>query len=237
MKNNYTRKARVYSSLAAMIIPAIILSFVFLYLGIPSIWNTPVATIITSIVPAALINAVAGFFLMELFRSTSKLIFQFPLFSEDETDMPTTKLLMWGSKKRLSDDMINQIAVKVKNEFGITLMTASEERKKKNTLEAKRRVVCAVGQMRELTRGNENLLRYNIQYGFCRNYLGGSVYAILLIAIAIIVNSKVCFMNSVALWVLLTVQIVFDLIFFISLKYRGYAYARALFNAFLTNKK
>lgn len=234
MKNNYTRIARVYSTIAVLLIPTGISFFVFRHMGWTNVRNTEFVSFMLNIVPAVLLNACLCYFLMDLFRSTSKMIFQFPFFSEDETDMPTTNLLSWGYMHRMSDSQITKIAKEVRKRFGITLMSAEEETA--NMLEAKRRIVDAVGKIREETRENENVMRYNIQYGFCRNYLGGSVYALLMIIVSIIVNYNVQFMNNVSLWVFLGLQIILDIICVVSLKYRGNAYARALFNAFLTKK-
>lgn len=236
MKSIYNKRARLFSSIAAMAIPLIVLSFIFIHMGIPTIWDIPGTKAITSFIPSALIIATIGYLLEELFNSTSKIIFQFPLFSENETNMPTTKLLSWSSKERLSDDMIKQIAIRVRYDFGITLMSATEEKKKSNAKEAKRRIVDAVGKIREETRENENLMRYNIQYGFCRNYLGGSVYALLFLVVAIIINCNIAFMNNILLWMLLGIQIILVVLFFFSLKHIGNSYARALYNAYISKK-
>jgi hypothetical protein len=113
-------------------------------------------------------------------------LFQFRLFKEDETEMPTTKLLLWSSAERKSEADIKQIAAKVEADFGIRLLSKDEEIA--NPSEAKRAIVDAVGKIREVTRKNENLQQYNRKYGFCRNYLGACVYAIGAIIFALVVN-------------------------------------------------
>lgn len=72
------------------------------------------------------------------------------MFKEDETEMPTTKLLLWTSDKRKSEVEIRQIARKIFEDFGIKLLTKEEEIA--NLPEAKRTIVDAVGKIREVTR-------------------------------------------------------------------------------------
>ena len=54
-------------------------------------------------------------------------MFQFRLFKEDETEMPTTKLLLWSSDVRKSEADIKRIAEKIKTDFGIQLLSKDEE--------------------------------------------------------------------------------------------------------------
>ena len=100
--------------------------------------------------------------------------------------MPTTKLLLWSSEKRLSANAIKTIATKLKEDFGIKLL--SETKEQSNLLEAKKTIVDGVGKIREVTRNNPNLLQYNIDFGFCRNYLGGAVYSTSFLLIVLFLN-------------------------------------------------
>lgn len=60
-----------------------------------------------------------AYWIRQLFIDASKILFQFPMFKEDETEMPTTKLLLWTSDKRKSEVEIRQIARKIFEDFGI----------------------------------------------------------------------------------------------------------------------
>lgn len=175
--NKYEKEARVYPAIVGMIIP-IILTTLYVTSFIPDtldVWKSIIAKI-GLFIPVALIYGALAYWVRQLFIDASKQLFQFRLFKEDETEMPTTKLLLWSSAERKSEADIKQIAAKVEADFGIRLLSKDEEIA--NPSEAKRAIVDAVGKIREVTRKNENLQQYNRKYGFCRNYLGACVYAI-----------------------------------------------------------
>lgn len=146
--------------------------------------------------------------------------------------MQTTQLLLWSSNKRKSEDEIKQIASKIFTDFGIKLLTKEEEIA--NLSEAKRTIVDAVGKIREVTRKNENLQQYNRKYGFCRNYLGACVYAIGVIIIALIVNFILGMTYTKILLISLIIQVLLGVIDYMSYKSKGYDYARAMYNAYMT---
>lgn len=230
---DYELHARKYPAIVSMLIPAALTSYLLLnnFPNIIGIGNIIIESL-AYFVPIAIIYGAIGFFASSLFRDASKMIFQFPMFKEDETDMPTTRLLLWNDSKALSKNEIEIIAKKVKDDFGIRLL--SQEETIKNPQEARKTIVSAVGKIREVTRDNPNLLNYNIDFGFCRNYLGGSVYSLLAILILAIIGT----LTNTADWRILLLaaglQIVFSIIMYLTLKYKGYTYARALYNAYLS---
>ena len=75
----------------------------------------------------SLINLALGYLVSELFRETSKWLFQYQLFKKYETEMPTTKLLLWQTSA-ISSDYHNAIAIKVNEIFGMKLPTREEEK-------------------------------------------------------------------------------------------------------------
>lgn len=172
------------------------------------------------------------YWVRQLFIDASKRLFQFRLFKEDETEMPTTKLLLWSSDVRKSEADIKRIAEKVKIDFGIQLLSKDEEIA--NLSEAKRTIVDAVGKMREVTRNNENLQQYNRKYGFCRNYLGACVYATGAIILALTANFILDMPYARILLVALAAQILLGIIDYASYKSKAYDYARAMYNAYIT---
>lgn len=158
--NKYEKEARVYPAIVGMIIP-IILTTLYVTSFIPDtldVWKSIIAKI-GLFIPVALIYGALAYWVRQLFIDASKQLFQFRLFKEDETEMPTTKLLLWSSAERKSEADIKQIAAKVEADFGIRLLSKDEEIA--NPSEAKRAIVDAVGKIREVTRKNENLQQYN----------------------------------------------------------------------------
>ena len=132
-------------------------------------------------------------------------------------------------------NMIKTIAAKLKEDFGIKLL--SEAKEQNNLLEAKKTIVDGVGKIREVTRNNPNLLQYNIDFGFCRNYLGGAVYSTFFLLIILFLNIFDVVDNWQITLIALAFQLLLGIIVFVSLKSKGYSYARALFNAYIGNSE
>lgn len=190
---------------------------------------------IACFVPIAIVYGAIGFFARSLFRDASKMLFQFPLFKEDETEMPSTRLLLRTDKKALSKNELDLIAQKIETDFNIRLLSLKETKKDIN--EAKKTIVSAVGKIREVTRKNPNLLQYNIDFGFCRNYLGGSVYSVLALIVLAIVSYATNIFNWKVIVLASGIQVALSIVMYITLRFKGYTYARALFNAYMSDAK
>lgn len=229
--NKYVRIARVYPALVGMIIPWIIIvwslgdslpkiqaniTMLFSYIGV-------------GLSSAAILSAI-GYALREAFRSVSKWLFQFPFFKEDETQMPTTEMLLWKNKS-MSNEQHKNLIKKCYAMFHIRLF--SEEKERTDEQEARMTIVNAVQHMREATRSNKILLQYNYEFGFCRNYLGASIFDIVFIIISLIVNRELVLMPQIIIWILAGILALSIILALWSLKYRAKAYARALFTSFL----
>ena len=65
-----------------------------------------------------------------------------------------------------------------------------EESETLNELTCRKQVVTAVSQIRNSLRENKLLLQHNIEYGFFRNFLGGSLIAIVF-SIAILIYGNI----------------------------------------------
>ena len=233
---NYELYARKYPAIVGMLLPAL-LTVSLIADSIPQ-FSEIFDNLLFKLgvyVPVVAIYGAFGYFMRSLFRDASKRLFQFPLFKEDETKMPTTQLLLCNGQRRLSNSMIKQIASKVEEDFGIKLLSVAKERQ--NSLEAKRTIVDAVGKIRECTRNNPNLHQYNIDFGFCRNYLGATVYALVILIIILCINLIFGIGEWQCTLIALIIQLIFGMIVFLTLKSKGYAYARALFNAYLSGSK
>lgn len=230
--NKYIRIARVYPALVGMVIPWIIIvwslgdylpkvqaniTMLFSYLGVG--------------LSSAIIVGAIGYALREAFRSVSKWLFQFPFFKEDETQMPTTEMLLWKNKS-ISTELHKNIIKKCYSMFHIRLL--SEEKEQEDEREARITIVNAVQHMREATRSNKILLQYNYEFGFCRNYLGAALFDVVFVIICLIVNNEIALMPQIAIWILGGILVVSILLAMWSLKYRAKAYARSLFTAFLS---
>ena len=229
--DEYTKKARAYPAVIAAIVCSIPTTF---FIGhIPCIYDffADWWHFLLLIIPTALIYGALGFFFRELFRSTSKWLFQFPVFKEDETKMPTTDMLIY-SKHLQSSNSINNISEKVKLDYNINL--EDEEGQKKDEQNARLKIAEAVKMIRQNTRQDQFLLRYNINYGFWRNLLGGWFWTMLItLALTIISMYLDLGINSI-MWCLYVVEfILFMLFMYVFMPQSGREYARQLYTTYL----
>ncbi|KOH44239.1 hypothetical protein [Sunxiuqinia dokdonensis] len=111
------------------------------------------------------------YFLVQINRLVSKELFQ-NIFFKEELNMPTTNYLL-NSDSTLAKSMKLQIVQKIATDFSIHLLDSNAE--KENEQEARKTISSAVAQIRNMTRDNSMLLQHNIEYGFMRNLIGGSV--------------------------------------------------------------
>ncbi|WP_028910697.1 hypothetical protein [Prevotella sp. AGR2160] len=233
--NKYERHAYLYSSWVALLVPLIsVVYYLSSYFYID--YKGPLAFIkvfFATAFPTTIGFAAVGFFFRDIFRQTSKQLFQFKLFKEDETKMPTTEMLLYKNKM-LSRQRIKQLSEKLKIEYNVSLPT--EEEQENDEEESRRRIVDAVGLMRAATRGDNILVQANYRYGFRRNMLGGLVWAMLVqIVLLLFILYKSVNVSPCLVGILLTIGLF--LIGWSSLKPAARNYARTLFNSFLSLSK
>lgn len=228
--NEYERHAYLYSAWTAMIVPMLVCGVLVWNYGIWENLNVFFRGISTFL-PMAIVYASFGFAAREVFRSTSKMLFQIPLFKENETNMPTTEMLLYKNRL-MSRNENDNIRRKVFTDFGLTMMSPDEELQDER--EARLNIVAAVGKIRNVTRNDKILVQANYRYGFCRNLLGGLIWA-LIILVAIFVG---CRFVSSSYWRIpligIALVIVQGLLYYWSYKARAKNYARTLFNAYMT---
>ncbi|WP_270533141.1 hypothetical protein [Segatella copri] len=227
--NEYERHAYLYSAWTALLVPYFLTALI-VKSQFPQLINT-VMLIGSTFASIAIIYAAIGFYIREVFRSTSKFLFQFPLFKEDETKMPTTEFLLWRNKI-LSHEQITKVHSIMLEKYGYAML--DEEHEATDEHEARLNIIGAVGIMRKATRGDKILLQCNYRYGFQRNMLGGVVWSFLAIFLFMIISS----INSLPFvcpcligLILILAQGIFA---FVSMKYTARNYARTLINTFVS---
>lgn len=216
-----------------MLIPCILASAMIYYYEsaaeIKSFWKA-----VTSSIPVVLFLAL-GFFLRERIRATAKILFQFPLFKEDETRMPTTDFLMWSSD--YSNEMKKAIRNKVKKDFNFMMPTKEDEQK--DEIAARKNIATIVGSMRIMARESGDVVytQANYRYGYNRNLLGGLVWAFLITTMLMVLNAFInciCYKWFIVALVLIILWLVIE--FFVFYKYSARNYARQLFETYLAIK-
>lgn len=231
--DTYSRHAYLYSAWTAMLIPCLLASAMIYYYEptseLQDFWKAATASI-----PVVVFLAL-GYFLRERIRATSKLLFQFPLFKEDETHMPTTDFLMWSSN--YSDEMKRAIRNKVKKDFNYTLPSKEDERKDENA--ARKNIAAIIGSMRNKARDSEDTvyIQANYRYGYNRNLLGGLVWSLIITAFLMILNfliKSICYKWFIGALALIVIWWLVE--FFVFYKYSARNYARRLFDTYLAIK-
>lgn len=230
MMDKYIRVARVYPAVLGML-PACILLAMCMREWFPQyqalVGN--VKWVLCLIGGTVLVSMAVGYVIIEIFKETSKWLFQYRLFKKDETKMPTTKMLLWQNAA-ISPAYHKVIAAKIKATFSIEL--PSQEEEKTDLYMAKKIIAEAVNQIRQYCRGDEILRQYNMEFGFCRNYLGASVWSILFIIFIGIANIFCGWLSWWALAIALILQVLMMSGCYLLLETRGWSYAKYLFATF-----
>jgi|SRR6185312_2960226 len=171
------------------------------------------------------------FLSVQINRFVSKEIFQRFFFKED-IDMPTTNYLLW-SNVFFAVDTKKAISEKIFSSFNITLLNPAEEQQ--DDLRARNLIVHAVSQIKNKLRNNAVLFQHNIEYGFIRNLIGGSLIAVLfsiaIIIYAIIYRDGTLRNTGLILLIIYSLPIIFSKM--LITKYGRY-YAKVLYEQFMS---
>lgn len=224
----YSVKARLYPTLIT-IVPVLIFYYYTLGTRLNEVLNYIIA------VPIILHITITGsliYGLIQLNRFIGKEVFQRIYFKEEQY-MPTTNFLLY-SNKYLSEGMKKNLREKILNDYQIALLSEDEE--KKNDEEARKQIVYAVSQIKNKTRENNFLLQHNIEYGFIRNLIGGSVIGILMCIVNIILFKNyhpilIAYKVSIALLIIYSLFIVFSKWAITS---NGKTYAKVLYELYIS---
>lgn len=231
----YEKHANLYSSWVALLVPTILFIYslhatqLFLCENVLSIKG-----VLCSILPVAFFSA-CGYYFRELFRCSAKILFQFKLFKEDETAMPTTKLLLYGSHLLPRSDLA-LVRRRVKEDFLYRM--PSEKDEDQDLASATIGIVGAVSKIREVIRSNKILLQANYRYGFYRNMLGGIVWATL--PVVVILGLGYGLLNKrlvVAGWLSVFALALQFSLSFLFMKHAAWTYAKYLIAAYLARNK
>lgn len=228
----YEKKARLYPTLLSAIVPGISLLWT-VWTIVPLYFTTLpfLYRVLSTIGCAGVFIAACSFLGIEVCRRMSKYIFQSWMFKEDETNMPTTDLLIY-EKSIFSSQQIDNIRNKISTDFTIHIPAKEQQ---VESLELRKTITDAVRQIREKTRSNSILLDYNIRYGFCRNFLGGLSLGIFFTIILIIAAlfDYIYLPTRPITWALI-LQILLFMGAMLQLKSIAREYARQLYNVYLT---
>jgi hypothetical protein len=171
------------------------------------------------------------FLMVQVTRLVSKEVFQ-RLYFQDEIYMPTTNQLLWSNTLIEKQTKI-KIREKIQVHYDIILM--DEEEESLNELTSRKQIMTAVSQIRNSLRGNTLLLQHNIEYGFFRNLLGGSlvalIFSIIILIYALIHHDITLTETGVVLVGLYLIPILLSKMF---IRRYGNYYSKILYEQFLS---
>ncbi len=171
------------------------------------------------------------FLCVQINRFISKEIFQQYFFKED-IKMPTTNYLLWNNVF-FALDIKKAIRDKILTSFNISLLNAQDE--VQDEIRARNLIVHAVSQIKNKLRGNPILFQHNIEYGFVRNLLGGSLIAILF-SMAIVtyafIHSDLILRNTG--FILLAIYLLLIIFSKLLIDRYGKYYAKVLYEQFMS---
>lgn len=220
--NEYGIKARVF--------PAILCAMPFLVLKhflIDPYFDLSITDkLFAGIMGDISLTVILIYLLVQINRLVSKLIF------ENKSNFPTSQMLLASSFK-ISREFRSKISQKIEEDFNLSLPTLADE--KSNIENAKNRISEIVHLIINKVGDGVLLLQHNIEYGFTRNLIGGSLISFVvsfacIIIFSFIFQNKIAYIISITLSVLYTVPIIFSKTI---LKHYSEEYARVLFREYL----
>lgn len=232
--DSYTLKARILPALLSAI-PFFVLHFYYLSPTLGQFWGAFLALKIGS--GATLLIAFV-FLLVQLSRFFSKHLFENRVFA-DGYQLPTTDHLLHADS-HYSPEYTKQIHARIKLDFGILIPS---ERQELADVHRSRQVISeAVSHIRQKVGAGNLTAQHNAEYGFIRNLAGGSIIAVL-VSILNIVVFWVVSSNRIALAFSIVLAVLYSTILFLSttlIRAFGYSYAKILIQEYMalsrTNK-
>lgn len=177
------------------------------------------------------LSAAIIFLLVQINRLIAKEIFQRWHF-RDELYMPSTNHLLLNSTY-YPITIKNKIRDKIATQFQINLLNAVEEQQSPEN--ARKMVATAVSQIRNTLRENVMLLQHNIEYGFWRNLIGGSLIAVFFSGIIIWYGYRNNFSDLISIGLICFILFLIPVILSrMIIRYYGRYYAKILYEQFLS---
>ncbi len=223
--DKYNRVARIYPTIIVLI-PFLLFT---INCDIKELLQTFDNILKIKIIGNITITIVLLFLLSQINRFLGKYLFEKKTFN-NELDFPTTNFLLY-SNSELSDTYKERIRQQIQSDFDIFL--PSKESEKNNIDNAKKEIAEAIGLIRQKVKDGRLLLNHNIEYGFARNLVGGSIigFAMSLFDIFYFYDkNNVLFYISIALSILFLSIFLLRKILMLNL---GNQYAKRLFQEYL----
>jgi hypothetical protein len=226
MINKYNRTARIYPSII-ILIPFLIFT---IYCDIDGLNDVFDDLLRIKIIGNITIAVTLLYLFTHINRFLGKFLFEENIF-EDELKMPTTNLLLFCDS-HFSKDYKLKIRSKIYKDFQIKL--PNEQHELNDVENTRKQIVEAVGLIRQQVNNGRLLLQYNIEYGFARNLIGGSIIGFIMSMVDLFYFKN--HDNEVIFFISHGLSCIFFLLLCIHKKiitYLGNQYAKRLFQEYL----
>ena len=226
--NSYYLKARLFPTVLTAI-PTIIIYNKF----VATLYHNKlenIYSVLPTITDITLSSAIV-FLLVQVNRFLSKEVVQ-RFYFKDEINMPTTSFLL-KSNNELEASIKQKLIDKIKLKLDIDLLSPTEEYN--DQLRARKLIVTSVSQIRNILRDNYLLLQHNIEYGFFRNFIGGSFLAFIVSIIIVAYSHLLGDIETRSLrWILSGIYFLPIVLSKTIIDRYGKYYAKTLYEQFLT---
>ena len=226
--DKYTLKARIYPSVI-ILLPFLVFT---INCNIDDLRNVFDNLLKVRIIGNISVSIVLLFLFTQVNRFIGKFLFEKYMF-KNETEMPTTNFMLY-SNSEFSNEYKNKVREQIKFDFQITL--PGEQDENDDLLYAKKRIVEAIGLVRQKVKNGRLLLQHNIEYGFMRNLIGGSIFGFIMSLVIIIhfntTSKEFISYIGYGLGFFYFILLIFHRLI---IRYLGNQYARRLFQEYLQN--
>tara|TARA_B110000211_G_scaffold235034_1_gene308778 strand:+ start:20540 stop:21232 length:693 start_codon:yes stop_codon:yes gene_type:complete len=170
--DKYSIMGRFAPAVISILVPAIVFNYFLV--------NNELSKFLGELLAVKLVTGLGMTFvfyylLAQISRTIGKELFEKKIF-KDEKCMPTTNFLMY-SDGTYSEQHKIKIRNTIEKEFHIVLPTKEQEALNEN--ESRMIISETMASIRKKLHGNDFLLKHNIEYGFIRNLIGGSVLGLI----------------------------------------------------------
>lgn len=230
--DKYTLKSRIAPAFFSMIIPIM----VFNHFYVSEEFSKFIGEVFfAKLISNLSISVICLYYLSEVARIISKNVFE-KIYFKDERNMPTTNFLMFKDDTFSSDYKIS-VRKRILSDFQINLANVEEE--KADEIDARRKIVESMAQIRKKLMKNNFLFQHNVEYGAMRNAIGGAVIGLLLSAFNMVFFSQYIKVGLAVLVSAITFLVYFLLIVLskIIIDFYGKNYAKILFREYMGGRK
>jgi hypothetical protein len=223
--DSYTLTARLYPAIICLL-PFLVFTISCKIDGLESIFDGLLKVRILGNITSSIVLL---YFLMLTNRFLGKFLFGGLIFN-DGLNLPTTRFLLY-SDSEFSEQYKDKIRQKINKNFKIILPSREDELSDINS--CKKRIVEAVGLIRNKVKNGNLLLQHDMEYGFARNLIGGSIIAVCISGFDIFYFMKLGNVSLGYLSIILT--IFFSLCLILNrpiINHLGKVYAKRLFQEY-----